>query len=236
VSQAIGGWGGYALAFLVFALAHALPARPRLRQPLVEALGERAYLWGYSLVSLGLLYWLIIAAGRAPFLPLWDFRPWQLWVPNLVMPLVVLLATAGIGAANPFSFGGDPDRPFDPDRPGIVGLTRHPLLLAIVLWAAAHVVPNGNLAHALLFGLFAAMGVLGMVMLDRRRRRQWGPRRFAELARGTSALPGAAWLGGRSAPDRSVLSGRRLLAALAAYLAIMVLHPTLFGVSPLPPH
>lgn len=234
MSAALGGWGEYALALLAFALAHALPARPHLRASLVAALGERAYLWAYSLVSLALLYWLIMAAGRAPYVPLWRFQPWQLWVPNLVMPLVVLLAAAGIGAANPFSFGGSRHRPFDPDRPGIAGLTRHPLLLAIVLWALAHLVPNGNLAHALLFGLFAVMGMLGMAMLDRRRRRQWGEERFAELARGTSTLPGLAWLSGRSRPDRHTITPRRLLVAGIAYLALLLVHEGLVGVDPLP--
>lgn len=227
-------WGEYALAFLAFILAHGLPARPGLRGWLVGLLGERGYLWFFSLLSAGLLYWLILAAGRAPFLPLWGYRPWQLWVPNVVMPLVVLLATAGVASANPFSFGGDPRRPFDPKRPGIAGLTRHPLLLAILLWSAAHLVPNGNLAHVLLFGLFALLAVLGMLMLDRRRRRQWGEVRFAELAAGTSLFPGAAWLSGRSRPDGSILTWRRLAIAALAYLALIALHPLLIGVSPLP--
>lgn len=229
-----GGWSGYALAFACFLLAHVAPTRPPLRARLVGLLGERVYLWLYSLVSLGLLYWLIIAAGRAPYVPLWDFRPWQLWVPNLVMPLVMLLAVAGVGVANPFSFGGHPRRAFDPERPGIVGLARHPLLVAIVLWAAAHLVPNGDLAHVLLFGPFALMGVSGMMALDGRRRRQWGEERFAELARNTSMLPGAAWLAGRSRPAGTIFTFRRTVVAIAAYVGILALHGPVLGVSPLP--
>lgn len=63
-----------------------------------------------------------------------------------------------------------------PARPRITGLTRHPLLLAIGLWAAGHLVPNGDLAHVLLFGRFLAMSIAGMLVLDRRRRRQRGRR------------------------------------------------------------
>jgi uncharacterized membrane protein len=229
-----GGWIEYGLAFLVFLLAHMLPVRPAARARLTAVAGERAYLWVYSAVSLGLLYWLIDAAGRAPFVPLWEYRPWQLWVPNVLMPVALVLAVAGVGVANPFSFGGRLEAAFDPARPGVTGFSRHPLLLAITLWAAAHLVPNGDLAHVLLFGLFALMGVVGMLVLDRRRRRQWGPERFAELARNTSLLPAAAWLDGRARPGRDVLPPGRLMIAAGGYLVLLAIHPVLFGVSPIP--
>lgn len=229
-----GGWGHYVLAFAVFVLAHVLPTRPPIRGRLVALLGERAYLWVYSALSLGLLYWLILAAGRAPALVLWGFAAWQAWVPNLVMPVVVLLAVGGIGVANPFSFGGDNKAVFDPARPGITAITRHPLLLAIALWALAHLVPNGTAAHVLLFGLFAAFAVFGMLMLDRRRRRQWGEARFAELARNTSLWPAEAWLRGEARPSLDTLPAQRFATAAVIYLGLLLLHPLLFGVSPLP--
>ena len=229
-----GGWLEYGIAFLVFLLAHLLPARPAIRGRLTALAGERVYLWVYSVASLGLLYWLIQAAGRAPYLPLWNFQPWQLWVPTIVMPVVLVLAVTGVGIANPLSFGGRRAATFDPVRPGITGLSRHPLLLAITLWATAHLVPNGDLAHVLLFGPFAFMGVAGMIALDRRRRRQWGPARFVELARNTSLLPAAAWVDGRARPRPDDLPLGRLAIAGALYLLLLGLHPALFGVSPLP--
>jgi uncharacterized membrane protein len=231
-----GGWAEYGLAFVVFLLAHMVPTRPAVRARLTAVAGERAYLWIYSAVSLGLLYWLIDSAGRAPFVPLWAYRPWQLWVPNLVMPVAIVVAVAGVGVANPFSFGGRLEAAFDPRRPGITGFSRHPLLLAITLWAAAHLVPNGDLAHVLLFGLFALMGVVGMLVLDRRRRRHWGSERFADLARNTSLLPAAAWLDGRARPGRDVLPPGRLVIAAGVYLVLLALHPVLFGASPIPIH
>lgn len=231
----MGGWGEYAAALAVFVLAHVLPTRPRIRNRLTARVGERGYLALYSLVSLGLLYWLILAAGRAPFVQLWPFAPWQLWLPNLVMPPVVLLATSGVGIANPFSFGGksgpEARAAFDPARPGITAVTRHPLLLAILLWTTAHLVPNGNLAHGLLFGLFALMAGLGMGVLDRRRRRQWGDERFRTLGRNT-ALLGLPHGGLQAWAD--AFPPRRLAIATVVYLAILASHPLLFGVSPLP--
>jgi uncharacterized membrane protein len=227
-----GGWVGYALAFVVFVLAHALPARPPIRSRLTAVVGERLYLWIYSAVSLGLLYWLILAAANAPYVALWSPAPWQRWAVNLVMPVVILLVGASVGRPNPFSFGGS--GAFDPERPGITALSRHPLLLAIALWAAAHLAANGNLAHALLFGVFAVLAVLGMPMLDRRRRRAWGKPRFDDLARNTSLWPAAAWLAGRARPGADILPLRRLALGLVGYLALLTSHAWLFGVSPLP--
>jgi len=229
------GWSEYALAFALFISAHVLPARPAIRGRLVALLGgERRHLLTYSTASLALLYWLILAAGRAPLVMLWGLAPWQLWIPNLLMPVVVLVAVAGTAVANPFSLGGSGALPFDPERPGITALSRHPLLLAIALWALGHLVPNGTLAHVLLFGSFAAFAILGMVMLDRRRRRQWGSERFAELARNTSLWPFEAWLRGRWRLRLDRLPRRRLAIAAALYLGLLGLHPLLFGVSPLP--
>ena len=89
------GWAEYGLAALLFVVAHAVPPRTTLRARLTGALGARSYLVLYSLLSLLLLYWLLVAAGRAPYVPLWDPAGWQAWIPNLVMPLALVLAVCG---------------------------------------------------------------------------------------------------------------------------------------------
>jgi uncharacterized membrane protein len=225
------GWAEYGLAVLLFVVAHAVPPRTTLRARLTGALGERGYLVLYSLLSLLLLYWLLVAAGRAPYVPLWDPAGWQAWIPNLVMPLALVLAVCGTAVANPFSLGGSRRHEFDPARPGITAVSRHPLLLAVALWAIAHMVPNGDLAHALLFGGLAVLAVLGMILLDRRHRRRCGDRRWQALTRKTAFLPGGAPL---PAPGDAFPAGRVAL-ALLIWVALLLVHPALFGVSPLPP-
>lgn len=229
----MGGWGEFAAAFAVFLLSHALPARPAVRRRLTGLLGERGYLLAYSLVSLAVLAWLVVAAGRAPFVLLWSYGAWQAWLVNLAMPAACLLVAAAVAAPNPLSFGGTAHR-FDPAQPGIAGVARHPLLLALALWAGAHAVANGNLAHVLLFGSFAGFALLGMRIIDRRKRRQMGQAEWARLAARTSAWPGAALLGGRWRP-RGGPSVRRLGAGLLAWLLLLQLHAPVIGVSPLPP-
>jgi uncharacterized membrane protein len=59
-----------------------------------------------------------------------------------------------------------------------------PLLLA--LWSGAHVAPNGDVAHVVLFGLFAGFALAGMGMADRRKRRLMGDAEWTRLAARTS--------------------------------------------------
>ncbi|MBL6078178.1 NnrU family protein [Belnapia sp. T18] len=231
--MSVGGWGEFAGAFGLFLLSHALPARPALRQRIAGALGERGYLVLYSLLSVAALAWLVAASGRAPYLAIWDAAPWQWWMPNLAVPLACLLVAFGTAAPNPLSLGGR-TAGYDPEHPGVVGFTRHPLLWAIALWAGAHAVPNGDLAHLLLFGGFAGFALLGMRALDRRRRRQLGAEAWARLARRTAFWPGAALASGRWRPA-TLPSSQRLVAATLLWLALLVLHGPIIGVTPLPP-
>ncbi len=167
------GWIEFAAAMALFLISHRLPAMLGVKSWLRARLGEAGYTAVFSLVSLGLLYWLIVAAARAPFVPLWDQAPWQRWAVNLAMPVAALLAVFGIGAANPFAFEGRAAG-FDPDRPGIAGLTRQPLLWALALWAGAHLLPNGDLAHVLLFAPMLGFSLVGMRIVERRRRAALG--------------------------------------------------------------
>ncbi len=231
---AIAGWAEMTAAFVTFFASHIVPSRPPIRGWLRGALGPAGYLTLYSAVSLAALGWLIVAAGRAPYVELWAFAPWQLWVPNIVMPIVCVLVALGAGAVNPFSFAGRAPEQFDPAKPGIAGLTRYPVLWGVVLWALAHMVPNGNLAHVLLFGLFAAFGLVGMRMFERRKKRQWGPDAWAARAANTSLVPFAAIIDGRARLWPVLAQPVRIAAGLVAWLALLGAHPHLFGVSPLP--
>mgnify|MGYP005752556397 FL=1 len=220
------GWFEFALAYVVFFLSHSLPVRPPLRPRLQARLGASGFTLAYSVLSLAVLSWLIGAAGRAPHVTLWDWALWQVHVPLTVMGPVCLILALSIGRPNPFSFGGARNDLFDPARPGIVRLSRHPLLLALALWAAAHVVPNGDLAHVILFGTFAAFALLGGRLIDRRKRREMGPEWQRMLDRGAEVPLFAASLSGGTL--------LRLAAGIALYRALIWAHPFLFGPSPLP--
>jgi len=216
------GWGEFVAAFAVFFASHALPVRPGIKAPIVRRIGARGFSLGYSALSLAMLTWLIVAAGRAPFVQIWPREIWQSWVPLIAMlPASIILALA-IARPNPLSFGGARNAAFDPAQPGIIGWMRHPLLVAIELWAAAHIVPNGDLAHVILFGMFLGFAILGMRMIDRRKRRQLGEAEWARLtktARRVEITPGG-------------LS--RVALGLGLYGLLIWAHAPVIGLSPLP--
>lgn len=220
------GWLEFALAWAAFFATHSLPLRPPIRPWLQARLGQRGFTLAYSALSLAALVWLIGAAGRAPFVPLWNWAPWQVNVPLAIMLPVCLILALAVGRPNPFSFGGARNERFDPTRAGIVRVTRHPLLLALALWAAAHVVPNGDLAHVLLFGVFAAFAALGGRLVDRRRQREMGAewqRLYDEVTARTGNIRPVSWSA----------ASARLIAGLALYAGLIWSHPWLFGVSSL---
>jgi uncharacterized membrane protein len=216
------GWFEYILSAAAFLATHSIPLRPNLRHPVEARIGTPLFLTLYSALSFAALSWLIIAAGRAPFLAVWAWQPWQLRVPQLAMALVCLIAALSLGRPYPFSFGGARTAAFDAVKPGIVGWVRHPMLVTIAIWAGAHVVPNGDLAHVLMFGAFALFALFGIVMIDRRRKRLMGAQWLALRAETTR------WPRPRITTNVAV---RTALAALT-YAVLVWAHPLLFGVYP----
>lgn len=227
------GWGEFVAALALFFVSHMIFARPATRARCVAALGERGFLIGYSLLSTALFGWTIVAAGRAPYVEIWAPAAWQNWAPFLLMPAATLLTCLAVGAPNPLSFGGAHCERFDPARPGVVGLARHPILWAMALWAGAHLVPNGDLAHVVLFGGSLAFALAGMAALDARLRRRLGAAEWARLARLGSSFPLQAWLDGRR-PPYGPFPWRRLAVAAGVQAALLAAHPPVIGVSPWP--
>lgn len=212
----------FALAFAVFLASHSLPTRPPVRRHLVAALGERPFQLAYSLASLALLAWLISAAQRAPYVALWPPALWQWHVTLTVMPVAFVLIAVGLAVPNPLSVSVR-RAPADWAPGGLLRVVRHPLLWGLALWGAAHALPNGDLALVLLFGGLAAFSLAGIPLVERRRRRELGPDRYAELA--------AARTGYRDL----VGQGLATASGLALFAVLLLLHPWLFGVDPLAP-
>ncbi len=218
-------------ALAIFLASHSIPARPGVRSALVGVLGERLYLAIYGLTSVALLAWLILAAQRAPYIPLWIPDARQYWVPILVMPAALFLLIGGVLAPNPLSVGFRANR-FDPAKAGVVGVTRHPILWGFALWAASHVVPNGDLVSVTMFGGFALFALLAMPMIDKRKRRAMGIG-WSNLARRTSIVPFGAMLRGTVSWNRPAHTLAATIAITAAsYLVLLLAHAALFGPDP----
>jgi uncharacterized membrane protein len=207
----------------VFLGSHSLTNLPAIRRPAERLLGRAGYTIAYSLLSLALLAWMIAAYVAAPTLLLWGQEPWMRWVPPIAMLAACQLWAAGMSTPNPFSIGPG-GRGFDPARPGILRLTRHPVLWGLAIWAGAHVVPNGDAAALLLFVPLLVLALAGPAMLERKRRRSLGAE-FDRLA-ALTGKPSAAML--------AEIGWKRLLAGLVLYAALLHLHAPVIGASPLP--
>jgi uncharacterized membrane protein len=205
-------WLALLLLTFLFVGLHVVPFAPALRGRLVAAVGgEKPYMGLYAIASLVGLFGAFFAAGAAPVVPLWyagDGLRWAALV--LTLAAFVLLASAYVGTAGP-------------------RLARHPMLAGIGLWALAHLLTNGELAHLLLFGALALYAPAAMVASDRRDARR-DPEAFAARAEATSLVPFAALLrGGVGGMDWKGPAG-----GVVAWAAFLALHARLFGVSPWP--
>ncbi|MBT3358310.1 MAG: NnrU family protein [Rhodospirillales bacterium] len=215
------------LAILFFVASHGIPAFKPIRRGIVGRIGERPYLILYSCLSLGAIWWLAVAYGNATYVELWPFLPEARWVPVLVMPVSCVLLVAGVGSPNPLSIQFI-HRPFDPARPGIVSLTRHPLIWAFITWAGAHLVPNGDAASVLLFGVLLVLSVAGLFSLDTKARAALGEADWTRLAGRFPMFPGTRRI------DGAGIGFWRILGGLALYLALLFGHEVVIGISPFP--
>ncbi|SFE51377.1 NnrU family protein [Roseivivax sediminis] len=228
------GWIEYATALSLFAASHFVPRLWGLRERLIGAMGRQTYFSVYGLVSVALLAWLIAAAGRAPYVELWPQPAWARWVPNIAMPVSVMLIAAGIGLSQPYTLGARKGAAFDPARPGVAAISRHPLFLALALWAGSHLPPNGDLAHVLLFGSFLAMALAAIPAFDARARRALEPETARAFFAATSMFS-LRPLGDRDWRRRHArpLATRAVL-GLALWLGLLHLHTAVIGASPFP--
>jgi uncharacterized membrane protein len=218
-----------AAAFLL--VSHFGVSSTQLRPWLVARIGERAYLAAYSLLALGALVWLSVAYRRAPFIELWPMAEWSYVVPLIVLPFALLLLIGGVSAPNPTATGQGAILETNDPVKGMLRVTRHPVMWAIALWALAHLLANGDLASLVLFGSLAALALLGTRALDAKSAARQGAA-WQRFAAATSNLPLAAVFDGRQRLRFAEIGWWRIALALLLYLILLLIHPWLFGVSP----
>jgi len=217
------------LAAAVFLAAHFVPSTP-LRAGLVGMLGEKGYLGLYSLVALAAVAWMIWAYVRAPYERLWvgdEFKVWAI----VLMPFSLVSIVAGGMTRNPGAVRQESALASMGEPRGILRITRHPIMWGIALWATLHLIARGDIASVLFFGTLLLLAVLGTLLIDARKNRTLGPdwQRFASA---TSNFPFAAILQGRNRFRFEEIGWKKVLIGLAAYVALVLLHPFLFGARP----
>lgn len=164
-----------------------------------------------SRARIGNLSWMgmfSVAALLGLYMIVWGFgvarqQPVQLWSPPVGMrhlaSLLTLISFVLLAAAY---------------VPGnrIKAHTHHPMVLAVMVWALAHLLANGNSAHVLLFGSFLVWATFN-----------FGAARRRDRATGTSYTVGSAGA-----------TGITVVLGVAAWVVMALwLHGLLLGVRPL---
>ncbi len=141
------------VGLVVFLGAHVFVSMRGHRAALIAKLGEGPYKGLFSLVSLvGLV---LLSYGFARYrtegvIPLWYPPTWTRYIVQIAMwPASIALVAAYI--------------PGDIKR-----VLKHPLLVAVKIWAIAHLCANGDLGGIILFGAVLAWAVYDRITLKRR--------------------------------------------------------------------
>lgn len=222
------------LACGLFFGIHVFVSGTTLRDGLVRAVGERAYLGGFSLVSLGALVWMSIAYGGAPYAEVWPPQVGLVHANLALSALATLLVVLGLTTPNPTSAGQAGALHQAHAAHGIVKVTRHPFLWGVALWALGHMLANGDAASLVLFGTLLLLSLVGPFLIDAKRARK-DPDGWARFSAETSWLPFAAMAAGRTKLALGELGWWRIAVAVVVYVVIVMwLHALVIGVSPLP--
>src|SRR3954471_19658390 len=141
------------LGLVLFVGVHTLTTQRELRGQIIASASEGGYKIGYALVS---------AAGLA--LIVWGFAHYRatgwidVWNPPtafkhiavaLMLPAVILVVASYI-------------------RGRIYTTLRHPMLAGLKLWAASHLLANGDLGSIIRFGSFLGWAVFDRISLKHR--------------------------------------------------------------------
>ncbi len=141
------------LGLVLFLGAHTLTTRRDARASLIDSIGEGGYKIAYSLVSIAGIA--LIAYGFSRY----RAESWiDVWYPPkafkhitvaLMLPAVILVVASYL-------------------RGKIYTAVKHPMLTGVKLWAAAHLIANGDLGSIILFGSVLAWAVYDRISLKSR--------------------------------------------------------------------
>jgi uncharacterized membrane protein len=183
------------LGLVLFLGVHTLSTQRELRARVIASAGEGGYKIGYALVSLlgfALIVWGFAHYRATGWIDVWH-PPTALKhvTVALMLPAVILVVAAYI-------------------RGRIYTALKHPMLTGVKLWAAAHLLANGDLGSIILFGSFLGWAVFDRISLKRR------------ADSGAPPIP----VGG---PGNDLIA---VAVGLIAYLALaFAFHPVVIGVA-----
>lgn len=181
-------WGGFILALLAFMLSHIIPLHPSIKTRLVSVMGSTPFWVIFNVLSLALFSILLWQALNAPRDVVWVYQDWHGNIGFMLSAAGITLIIAGLGIRNPFSILSS-NKVFDPNKPGVLRVTRHPVLMGIAIWAIGHLIMNGTVSLVVFFAFNAIFALLGAILIDRKRKKADGIENWRKLSWNTSMFP-----------------------------------------------
>jgi uncharacterized membrane protein len=141
------------LGLILFLGVHTLTTQRDLRARFVISMGEGGYKIFYALASvagLALIAWGFAEYRATGWIDVWNPpKAFKHITVALMLPAVILVVASYI-------------------RGRIYTTLKHPMLTGVKLWAAAHLLANGDLGSIILFGSFLTWAVFDRISLKRR--------------------------------------------------------------------
>ncbi len=139
------------LGILLWWVSHSFPlvAKGR-RDALVARMGEGTWKGAFSLVAVAAIVVIVIGYQRAEYVDVWYPPASMRHLNNLLMLIAVGLFAASHSKGNAKRH------------------VRHPMLLAVIVWAIAHLLVNGDVASLVLFGGMGLWAVAAIFMTNAR--------------------------------------------------------------------
>lgn len=215
------------IAALLWIAVHLGVSGTRLRDVVVAGIGEGPFRGLFALLSILILGFLVWAWSRSTTTALWYAPEWLRWILVVAMLPAFVLFVASVSQRNPTMIGGEGA----PPPRGIQRVTRHPMLWSFALWAAVHLIGNGDTAAIVFFGAFLVVALAGMPSIDAKLARR-DPATWQALSAMTSIVPFAAIAQGRNRFVAREIGWTVPLIGVIAWAVVLRLHPWLFGVAP----
>ena len=141
------------LGLVLFFGVHTLTTQREVRARVIATAGEGGYKMGYALVSvlgLALIIWGFARYRATGWIDVW-YPPvaFKHITVALMLPAVILVVASYI-------------------RGRIYTTLKHPMLTGVKLWAASHLLANGDLGSIILFGSFLGWAVFDRISLKHR--------------------------------------------------------------------
>lgn len=102
-----------------------------------------------AVALVGAIVLMVLGYRSMEFIPVWEPAPFLKHINNLAVLFALYLTSPG------------------PSKGAIFYKMRHPMLIGFKLWAAAHLLVNGDLASIILFGGLLAWAVIEVIVINR---------------------------------------------------------------------